>query len=64
MFKWANSQEITDTKSKKPKKERPVYEAKTEIVDTIIEQIKDILEDSIESTDSTDGIIDTITEIF
>ena len=64
MFKWANSQEITDPKSKKPKKERPVDEAKTEIVDTIIEQIKDILEDSIESTDSTDGIIDTITEIF
>ena len=64
MFKWANSQEITDTKSKKLKKERSVDEANTEIGNTIIEQIKDILEDSIENTDSTDGIIDTIIEIF
>ena len=59
-----NSQKITDTKSKKLKKERSVDKAKTEIINAIIEQLKDILEDSIENKDSTDGIIDIITEIF
>ena len=59
-----NSEKITDTKSKKLKKERSVDKAKTEIVNTIIEQIKDILEDSTENKDSTDVIIDIITEIF
>ena len=51
-------------KSKILKQKRSVYEAKTEIVNTIIEQIKDILKDSIKNKDSTDGIIDTIAEIF
>ena len=62
--KRVNSQKITDTKSKKLKKERSVDKAKTEIVNTIIEQIKDILEDSIENKDSTDVIIDIIAETF
>ena len=38
MSKRVNSQEIKDTKSKKLKTERPVDKAKTEIVNTIIEQ--------------------------
>ena len=64
VYKRVNSQKITDTKSKKLKKERSVDKAKTEIVNTIIEQIKDILEDSVENKDSTDVIIDIIREIF
>ena len=64
MPKRVNSQEITDTKSEKLEKGRSNDEANTEIVNTIIEQIKDILEDSIENKESTNGIIYIITEIF
>ena len=52
-----------DAKSKKLKK-RSVDEAKTEIVSTVIELIMDILKHSREDKDCTDGIIDTIIEIF
>ena len=64
MPKRVNSQEITDTKSEKLEKGRSNDEANTEIVNTIIEQIKNILEDSIENKESTNGIIYIITEIF
>ena len=63
-FKRVNEQNITDTESKKLKKKRSADEAKTEIVNTIIEQIKEISEDLIENKDSTDGLEDTIKEIF
>ena len=42
MHKRVNEQNITGTESKKLKKERSVDEAKTEIVNTIIDQIKEI----------------------
>ena len=64
MSKRINEQNITDTESKKLKKKRSADEAKTEIVNTIIEQIKEISEDLIENKDSTDGLEDTIKEIF
>ena len=64
MHKRVNEQNITGTESKKLKKERSVDEAKTEIVNTIIDQIKEILEDPIENKDSTNGLGATIKEIF
>ena len=41
-----------------------IDKAKTEIVNQIIEQIKEVLEDSVEEKDSTDGLGDTIKEPF
>ena len=64
MPKRVSKQNITGTESKKLKKERSVDEAKTEIVNTIIDQIKEILEDPIENKDSTNGLGATIKEIF
>ena len=63
MSKRVNSQEIKDTKSKKLKTERPVDKAKLKLL-TLSLNKKDILEESIENKYSTDGSIDTITEIF
>ena len=63
MSKRTNEVEISNTNSKKLKKERSVDEAKTEIFYKIIKQIKDILEDPIEK-DSTDSLEDTIKDIF
>ena len=51
-------------KNKKLKKERPVDKAKTEIVNKIIEQIEEVLEEPVEDNDSTDGLGDTINDIF
>ena len=64
MHKRVNEQNITGTESKKLKKERSVDEAKTEIVNTIIDQIKEILEDPIENKGSTNSLGATIKEIF
>ena len=64
MSKRVNEQNVTDTESKKLKKEKSVDEAKTEIVNTIIDQVKEILEDPIENQDSTDGLGYVIKEIF
>ena len=64
MSKRVNEQNVTDTESKKLKKEKSVDKAKTEIVNTIIDQVKEILEDSIENQDSTDGLGHAIKEIF
>ena len=55
MSKRVNKEHTTSTKSKKLKKERSVGEAKTKIVNQIIEQIKEILEDPIEEVEHTDG---------
>ena len=41
-----------------------IEKAKTEIVNQIIEQIKEVLEDPVEEKDSTDRLGDTITEPF
>ena len=64
MSKRVNEQNIADKKIKKLKKERSVDEAKTQMVNTIIDQIKEILEDPIENKDSTDGLGNAIKEIF
>ena len=64
MSKRANEEEISNTKTKKLKKERSVDESKIEIINVIIAQIKEILEDPIREKDYTNGLGDTIKEIF
>ena len=64
MSERTNEGEISSKKNKKPKKERSVNEAKTEIVNIIIEQIKEVQEDPVEDKDPTDGLGDTIKDIF
>ena len=64
MCKRANEGEISGEKNKKLKKERSVDEAKIEIVNKIIKQIKKVLEDPVEDKDPTDGLGDTIKDIF
>ena len=64
MPKRVSEQNITGTESKNLKKERFVDEAKTEVVNTIIDQIKEILEDPIENKGSTNSLGATIKEIF
>ena len=64
MSKRVNEQNVTDPESKKLTKEKSVDKAKTEIVNTIIDQVKEILEDPIENQDSTDGLGYAIKEIF
>ena len=57
-------QDKTSTEAKRLKKERSVDEAKTEITNEIIEKVEQIIKDSREGQDSTDGITETITEKF
>ena len=64
MSKRLDKEQISNKNTKRLKKERSIGEAKTEIVNQIIEQIKEILEDSIEEGDSTDGFKYTLGEIF
>ena len=64
MCKRANEGEISGEKNKKLKKERSVNEAKIEIVNKIIKQIKKVLEDPVKDKDPTDGLGDTIKDIF
>ena len=59
-----NEGEISSGKNKRLKKELSVDQAKTEMVNQIIEQIKELLEDPVEEKDSADGLGDTIKEIF
>lgn len=62
MSKRVNEKDITNTKIKKLKKGSSIDEAKTEIVNTIIDLEKQILEDPLQ--DSTNGLGDTIKEMF
>ena len=55
---------ICDTKSKRLNKELSVDKAKTEIVNKIIEQIKEVLEDPVKEKDSTNDLRDTIKKVF
>ena len=62
MSKRQGEEQISNKNPKKLKKERSDGEAKTEIVNSTIEQIKRILEDPIEEGDATDGFKDTFSE--
>ena len=63
MSKWEIEQGETETKSKKLKKEKSIDEAKTEIIIAFTDKLNELLEDP-ENQDSTNGIIDSIKEIF
>ena len=52
-----------ELKSKKLKKEKSIDEAKTEIIVALTDELNELLEDP-ENQDSTNGIIDSIKEIF
>ena len=64
MPKGMHERGICDTKSKRLNKELSVDKAKTEIVNKIIEQIKEVLEDPVKEKDSTNDLRDTIKKIF
>ena len=55
---------IGEIKIDKLKKERTIDEAKTEIVNKIIDEIKDLLDDQMQGGDSTDGVITLFEDIF
>ena len=63
MSKWEIEQGETETKSKKLKKEKSIDEAKTEIIIALTDKLNELLEDP-ENQDSTNGITDSINEIF
>ena len=52
-----------ELRSKRLKKEKSIGEAKTEIIIVLTDKLNKLLEDP-ENQDSTDGIIDSIKEIF
>ena len=54
---------IGETKKKKLKKELTIDEAKTEIVNKIIDEIKVLLDDQTQRGDSTDGVITLFEDI-
>ena len=64
MSKRQGEEQISNKNTKRIKMERSVDEAKIKIVNQIIEQIKGILEDPIEEGNATDGLKDTVKEIF
>ena len=55
---------IGEIKIDKLKKERTIDDAKTEIVNKIIDEIKDLLHDQMQGGDSTDGVITLFEDIF
>ena len=64
MSKRAREKNIGQTKNKKLKKELTIDEPKTEIVNTIIDEIKDFLDDQTQDGDSTDGFMTLFEDIF
>ena len=64
MSKRAREKNIEETKNKKLKKELTIDEPKTEIVNTIIDEIKDFLDDQTQDGDSTDGFMTLFEDIF
>ena len=64
MSKRANEKNIGETKNKKLKKELNIEQAKTEIVNKIITEIKDLLDDQTLGGDSSDGVITLFEDLF
>ena len=64
MSKRAREKNIGETKNKKLKKELTIDEPKTEIVNTITDEIKDFLDDQTQDGDSTDGFMTLFEDIF
>ena len=64
MSKKANEKNIGETKNKKLQKELTIDKAKTEIVNKIIDKIKDLLDDQTLGRDSAEGVITLFEYIF
>ena len=64
MSKRASEKNIGETKNKKLKKELTIDEAKAEIVNEIIDKIKDLLDNQTQGGDSTDSVITIFEDIF
>ena len=64
MSKRASEKNIGETKNKKLKKELTIDKAKTEVVNKVIDEIKDLLHDQTQGEGSTDGIITLFKDIF
>ena len=64
MSKGQGEEQISNKNTKSLTMERSFDEAKTKIVNQIIEQIKGILEDPVDEGNATDGFKDTVKEIF
>ena len=64
MSERASEKNMGGTKNKKLKKELTVDDAKTEIVNKTIDEIKDLLDDQMQGGDSTDGVITLFEDIF
>ena len=64
MSKRASEKNLGETKNKKLKKELTIDEAKTEIVNKIIDEIKDLLDDQMQVGVSADGVITLFEDIF
>ena len=57
MSKGASEKNIGETKNRKLKKQLTIDETETEIVNKIIDQIKDLLDDQTQGGDSIHGVI-------
>ena len=64
MSERASEKNNGETKNKKLKKELTIDEAKTEIVNKILDEIQDLLDDQTQGGDSTDGVITLFEDIF
>ena len=64
MSKRASEKNSGETKNKKLKKELTIDEAKAEIVNEIIDKIKDLLDNQTQGGDSTDSVITLFEDIF
>ena len=64
MSKKANEKNIGETKNKKLQKELTIDKAKTEIVNKIIDKIKDLLDDQTQGRDAAEGVITLFEYIF
>ena len=53
-----------EKQKKQLKKELNIDKAKTEIVNKILDEIKDLLDDQTQGRDSTDGVITLFEDIF
>ena len=64
MSQGASEKNIGETKNKKLKNEPTIDEAKIEIVNKIVNEIKDLLDDQTQGRDFTDGVITLFEDTF
>ena len=60
----ASEKNIGETKNRKLKNEPTIDEAKIEIVNKVVDEIKDLLDDQTQGRDFTDGVIKLFEDIF